>query len=178
MPPAASAPSPQAGLRWVSDELRALDDAPSDLLVLTAFADERPLEGLAGLVDWRLCGALSAWRAGGFSTGELGERILYPTSHRLSHTRLLFLGLGGRTEYRSDRAIAVVDEVLEVTMNLGVCTLTTGLFQLEGLPTPLERTGPKLIERLRAAPHLTEVQIAASEASTRLIRDAMQFFGR
>ncbi len=175
---APATPAHQATLRWVADELRALDDAPSDLLVLTAFADERPLEGLAGLVDWRLCGALAAWRLGGFSTGDLGERILCPTAHRLSHSRLLFIGLGRRTEYRSDRALSVAEEILEVSAGLNVTSLTTGLFQLEGLATPLERTGPKLVHLLRGAPHLTEVQLIASEPAARIIRDGIQFFGR
>ncbi len=168
----------RAELRWIAPELRVLDDSPGDLLVLCAFADERPLGGLTGLVDWRLAGALSSWRIGGFSTGELGERVLYPTARRLSHPRLLFVGLGHRAEHRSDRALAIAEEVLEAARGLGVRTLTTGLFHLEVLATPLERVGPRLVHLLRSGSGLERVTIAADEESQRLVKDGIQFFGR
>lgn len=168
----------RAELRWIRPELRVLDDAPAELLVLHAFADERPLTGLTGLVDWRLAGALSSWRMGGFSTGELGERVLYPTARRLSHPRLLLVGLGRRAEYRSDRAIALAAEVLECARGLGVRSLTTGLFHLETLATPLERIGPKLVHLLRSAPGLECVTIAADAEAEKLVKDGIHFFGR
>lgn len=180
--PAAQLPSvPYVGraeLRWIRPELRLLDDAPADLLVLHAFSDERPLTGLAGLIDWRLAGALSSWRMGGFSSGELGERVLYPTARRLSHPRLLLVGLGRRAEYRSDRALALAAEVIESAHGLGVRTLTTGLFHLEALATPLERVGPKLVHMLRSAPGLECVTIACDAESERLVKDGIHFFGR
>ena len=40
-----------------------------DLGVLPIFEDERPLQGLAGLVDWRMGGSLSALLRAGFCTG-------------------------------------------------------------------------------------------------------------
>lgn len=168
----------RAELKWIEPELRVLDDSPGDLLVLHAFADERPLTGLSGLVDWRLAGALSSWRIGGFSTGALGERVLYPTARRLSHPKLLFVGLGRRAEYRSDRALAIAREVLEVARGLDVGTLTCGLFRMESLATPLERIGPKLVHLLRSGSGLERVTIAADEESTRLVKDGIQFFGR
>jgi hypothetical protein len=168
----------RAELRWIAPELRVLDDSPGELLVLHAFSDERPLSGMTGLVDWRLAGALSAWRTGGFSTGELGERVLYPTPRRLSHPRLLFVGLGRRAEYRSDRALGVAEEVVQAARGLEVRTLTTGLFQLETLATPLERVGPKLVHLLRSAPGLERVTIAADDSAQKLVKDGIHFFGR
>jgi len=162
----------------VKSDLRALDDAPSQLLVLSAFSDERPLESLAGLIDWRLCGALSSWRMGGFSTGELGERILFPTPRRLAQSALLFVGLGRREQYRSDRALAVAEAVVEVAAGLRVQELMTGLFKLEGLASPLERTGPKLVHLLRHAPSLSRLQLVADDPSQRMVKDGIQFFGR
>jgi len=170
--------SGRAELKWVAPELRVLDDSPADLLVLHAFSDERPLSGLAGLVDWRLAGALSSWRIGGFSTGAFGERVLYPTGRRLSHPRLLFVGLGRRAEYRSDRALGVAADVIEAARGLGIRTLTTGLFHLEALASPLERVGPKLVHMLRSGSGLERVTIAADEEATRLVKDGIQFFGR
>jgi len=168
----------QAVLGWIAPDLRELDDSPADLLVLHAFSDERPLTGLTGLVDWRLAGALSSWRVGGFSTGELGEQVLYPTGRRLSHPRLLFVGLGRRAEYRSDRALSLAAQVVQAARGLEVTSLTTGLFHLEALASPLERVGPKLIQILRSAPGLERVSIAASEDAAKLVTDGIHFFGR
>ncbi len=168
----------RAELKWIAPELRVLDDSPAELLVLHAFSDERPLAGLAGLVDWRLAGALSSWRIGGFSTGAFGERVLYPTGRRLSHPRLLFVGLGKRAEYRSDRALGVAEDVINAARGLGVRTITTGLFHLEALASPLERVGPKLVHMLRSASGLERVTIAADDEATRLVKDGIQFFGR
>lgn len=168
----------RAELKWIAAELRVLDDSPADLLVLHAFSDERPLTGLAGLVDWRLAGALSSWRLGGFSSGAFGERVLYPTVRRLSHPRLLFVGLGKRAEYRSDRALGIAEDVIAAARGLGVRSLTTGLFHLEALASPLERVGPKLVHMLRSAPGLERVTIAAEEEPTKLVKDGIQFFGR
>lgn len=174
-------PLPAVGIsqiQWLGNDLRELDDAPSQLLVLTAFSDERPLDGLTGLIDWRLCGALSSWRLGGFSTGELGERILYPSAHRLSQEAVLFLGLGRREQYRSDRALAVAESALEVARGLGRTELTTGLFGLDGLATPLERTGPKLVHLLRQSGVLTRLTLVADERVRKMVKDGIQFFGR
>lgn len=169
---------PVSQILWLGNDLRALDDAPSELLVLTAFADERPLEGLTGLVDWRLCGALSSWRLGGFSSGELGERILYPSAHRLAQEAVLFMGLGPRAQYRSDRALAVAENALTVARELGRLSMTTGLFGLDGLATPLERTGPRLVHLLRQSGALTRLTLVADEPHRKMVKDGIQFFGR
>ena len=115
---------------------------------------------------------------GGFSTGELGERILFPTPSRLAQSALLFIGLGRREQYRSDRALAVAEAVIEVAAGLQVSELMTGLFRLEGLASPLERTGPKLVHLLRHAPGLSRLQLVADEPSQRMVKDGIQFFGR
>lgn len=163
---------------WLPIDLRALDDAPSQLLVLAAFSDERPLERLTGLVDWRLCGALSSWRLGGFSTGELGERVLCPSHGRLAQDAVLLMGLGPRAHFRSDRALAIAGAALEVAHGLGRTELTATLLGLEALAAPLERTGPKLVHLLRTSGHLSRVTLVADEASQRMIKEGIQFFGR
>jgi hypothetical protein len=168
------------GATWtvLRPDLRVLDDHPADLLVLTAFQDERPLEGLAGLVDWRLCGALSSWRVGGFSTGAFGEQVLMPTGRRLSHPKLLLMGLGPRAEHRADRAIALAVRALTAAEGLGVTALTTGLFGLDQLANPLERTAPKLVTTLREATWLGRVQLVATDEDERKMRDGIAFAAR
>ena len=71
--------------------LPALDAAEGDTLALFV-GPERPVQGLAGLADWRLAGALSrAMRAGHFR-GATGEQLLLPVQGRLRLARILCVG--------------------------------------------------------------------------------------
>src|SRR3989442_7133162 len=56
--------------------LDAIDQAAAESLCLFVASDERPLTGLAGLVDWRLTARLSRLVRGGQLTGEAGEAVL------------------------------------------------------------------------------------------------------
>lgn len=75
-----------------------------DLAVLPFFEDERPLQGLAGLVDWRTGGSLSALLRAGFCRGVAGEAVLLPGRRTLPMERLVLLGLGPSRAF--DRAAA------------------------------------------------------------------------
>ncbi|MCC6623098.1 MAG: hypothetical protein IT385_17705 [Deltaproteobacteria bacterium] len=171
-------------ITMVPPDLRALDDNPSDVIVLGTFADERPLEGVTGLVDWRLCGAISSWKLGGLVSGVYGEQLVYPTRGRLSHPTLLLLGLGTRAEHRSDRAFAMAQQAIRTASGLGASSITLGLLGLEQLASPLERTGTKLMGILREActptrdaeARLGRVTLIASVEEQRLIRDGMAFY--
>lgn len=72
--------------------------------VLPIFEDERPLQGLAGLVDWRMGGSLSALLRSGFCTGAASEAVLLPGCRTLPVERLVLLGLGPSRAF--DRAAA------------------------------------------------------------------------
>jgi len=54
---------------------------------------ERPLTGLAGLVDWRLAGGLSRAILAGTVTPEHGEVLLLPSGGRLQATRVFLFGV-------------------------------------------------------------------------------------
>lgn len=87
-----------------------------DLAVLPFFEDERPLQGLSGLVDWRTGGSLSALLRSGFCTGAAGEAVLWPGRRTLPMERLVLLGLGparafdrAAAEAAGERIVAVVE---------------------------------------------------------------------
>ncbi len=72
--------------------LPALDALEVDALAVFV-GPERPLQGLAGYADWRLCGALSrAIRQGHFAP-ETGEALLLPSGGRLFPARLFCFGV-------------------------------------------------------------------------------------
>jgi hypothetical protein len=72
--------------------LSALDAVDVDALAVLV-GPERPLQGLAGFADWRLCGALSrAIRAGAYLP-ETGEALLLPSGGRLPMPRVFCFGI-------------------------------------------------------------------------------------
>ena len=146
---------------WVAQDLRALDEVQGEVLVLTTFSNERPLRGLTGLVDWRLCGGLSRLLLAGFASGAVGERVLCPSRGRMSHPKVLLMGLGPRAEHRTDRALAVAGDAAETVQGLGASSMTCGLFGLEHLASPLDRGTRELTALLASFPGLREIVLVS-----------------
>jgi len=72
--------------------LASLDAAATDALALFV-GPERPLQGLPGLVDWRLAGAISRALRAGHYAGGAGEQLLLPTQGRLPAPRVFCFGV-------------------------------------------------------------------------------------
>jgi hypothetical protein len=87
-----AAPAPTRRLEVADLSLATLDALDVDALALLV-GPERPLQGLAGLVDWRLCGAVTRCLVGGLYAGEPGQALLLPTDGRLPARRVVALGL-------------------------------------------------------------------------------------
>lgn len=83
--------------------LESLDAAEADTLALFV-GPERPLQGLAGLADWRLAGALSRALRAGHYRGRSGEQLLVPSQGRLRIPRVFCFGVeeppGEETAFR------------------------------------------------------------------------------
>jgi hypothetical protein len=86
-------------LRFVTLELRRLDEVASEVLACGVFADERPHHGAAGLVDWRLAGTVSMLLGREFVTGKLGEVVMLPLRPKLPFDKALLFGLGPRSAF-------------------------------------------------------------------------------
>jgi hypothetical protein len=84
-------------------ELSRWDEVEGGSLLLTLFADERPLRGAAGLADWRLCGRLSRLIKRGRLEGKRGETLMMPPGRRLSFGSVILFGLGSSRNYGEDR---------------------------------------------------------------------------
>lgn len=96
-------------VRFVPPDLRRLDELGSEALALCFFEDERPLPREVGLVDWRLCGAISKMLLRGRATGASGETVLVPAQPRLPFEKLFLFGMGPVDRFDD----AVVDGVVE-----------------------------------------------------------------
>lgn len=73
---------------------RALFEHTVDGLVVTCYQNERPLKGLAGLMDWRFHGGISSCLNTGIITGKVGECVYFPTSRNGRTYHLLLIGAG------------------------------------------------------------------------------------
>ncbi len=165
-------------IELIASDLTTLDAQRDDLLVLGILEDERPLTGLAGLVDWRLCGALSRWIVSGFATGSWGESVLYPSSHRLGQRATLVLGLGTRPQLRTDRIHDAARRASEVMKGLGSKRMTCDLLGLDRMPTPVENTLPGLLEVLQTCEPIERATFAVQPGQFDLVRGVMDRFGR
>jgi len=72
--------------------LAAVDALDVDALAVFV-GPERPLQGLAGFADWRLCGLLSRVIREGSWQPETGEALLLPSGGRIAVPRLFCFGL-------------------------------------------------------------------------------------
>jgi hypothetical protein len=77
----------------------ALDSLPLDALCVFVAQDERPLKGLAGYVDWRMCGALSRVLKQGFFVGDRDDCLLLPSEGRIAMARVFAVGYGSAQKH-------------------------------------------------------------------------------
>ncbi|MBX5484750.1 MAG: peptidase M17 [Myxococcaceae bacterium] len=86
-----------------------------DALCLFVGEDERPLQGTAGYVDWRMCGGLSHVLKEGFFTGAEADSLLVPTLGRFPIPRIFVIGVGASKRVNPEslgRVLARAAEVL------------------------------------------------------------------
>ena len=100
-----SEPRPGSGL--LEPSLGAVDSLVVDSIVVGLCRGVRPLAGLLGILDWRLCGRLSSLVAEGQITGASDERVLIPTGARLAVPRVVVYGWGSPAEAKADGALRV-----------------------------------------------------------------------
>ncbi|MBZ0121775.1 MAG: leucyl aminopeptidase [Sandaracinaceae bacterium] len=112
---------------FVVPDLRRLDELKSEAIALAFFEDERPLRGAMGLLDWRLCGALSRLILRGRASGALGETVLVATHGRLPCDKLFLFGCGASGDLDEGRFRAQVDRMLGVLDRARVRASVLGL---------------------------------------------------
>jgi hypothetical protein len=107
--------------------LPKIDELAHDTLVLAHFADERPLRGIGGLVDWRLNGKLSQLMVAEHITGQWGEQLMYPQGGRLPFEKVIYFGLGDRSKFGSTRFREVTHRIMRTLLRVGVSSFAMGL---------------------------------------------------
>ncbi len=96
-----------SGPKVLTTDLQTLDQLPSDSLALFCAQPFAPLRGVAGFVDWRVCGAVSRALLSGVFKGEFDEVLLLPARGRLFGKKLFVFGLGDIRELDSQKLRAI-----------------------------------------------------------------------
>ena len=81
------------GVKVILQDIKKLE---TGALIVGFFEDVRPLKGLAGELDWLLCGALSSLIIKHKLSGALGELALLTSQGKVPASKIFMLGLGPR----------------------------------------------------------------------------------
>jgi len=106
--------------RFVTPDLRKLDETSAELVACSMWKDERPMRGLAGLLDWRLAGKISRLARESFLRGDLGEVLFVPGRPRLPFDKIIVLGLGEESAFDDAKFREAVTRLLRTLEGLHV----------------------------------------------------------
>ena len=143
--------------RLTEPTLANVDALVCNAVVVGVFSDVRPLAGLLGMIDWRLCGRLSRLFEQGVITGADGERILLPTLGRIPAPRLFLYGWGPSTTANQKAAervaamINMVDKASAPTVAFGFPEPCRGLLHVAA-PQVEQALGARLVALFDADP--------------------------
>jgi len=133
-------------LHFVPPNLSALDALESEVLACSIWEDVRPCDGVAGLCDWRLGGAISSLQRQGFVTGARGDLLLMPGRPRLSFDKILLFGAGARSSFDEARFREVMHHMLATLADLRARVAVVQLPGRQADLIPAERAADLLLE--------------------------------
>lgn len=107
-------------VRFVAPDLRRLDEVSAEVIACGVYKDERPLRGLAGLVDWRLAGRLARLAKDAFLVGDRDEVLALPARPRLPFDKCLVVGLGARRSFDEAACRKAFARILDALTGLHV----------------------------------------------------------
>lgn len=95
------------------------DCLPGESVVALYFSDQKPLEGPAALLDWRLDGQLTRMLLSGEVVGRAGEHVMLQNNGKLAADWVLFVGGGQWHGLCQETHAALVRHMLSVARQAG-----------------------------------------------------------
>ena len=95
------------------------DNLPGESVVALYFSDQKPLEGPAALLDWRLDGQLTRMLISGEISGRAGEHVMLQNNGKLAADWVLFVGGGKWHGLGQETHAALVRHMLSVARQAG-----------------------------------------------------------
>ncbi len=114
-------------------------DQPADLLaadsvVVLYFADRKPLEGPAALLDWRFDGQLTRMLLDGDIQGKAGEHVMLQNNGKLKADWALFVGGGKWDGLCEETHASLVRHMVSVASQAGFQDITLVFMPHEDSP--------------------------------------------
>lgn len=107
-------------LRFVTPDLYQLELLVTEVLALPVGTADRPPQGAAGLVDYRLAGKVSAAIQSGALTGKVGEKVLIAGRPKLPFDKILLFGSGDVGAFNLQIYAGLIDMLLSTLAQMGV----------------------------------------------------------
>lgn len=104
----------------------------AEALVVGFFEDVRPLKGLAGQLDWLLCGSLSRLLIKNKLHGSLGDVALLTAKGKVSATKIFLVGLGPKAGFSLTALRTAVSTAAATVAGAGVMNAALECFQPVG----------------------------------------------
>ena len=105
------------GIRSV--DLRRVDTLNFDALILPVFQEKAQLMGVAGLLDWRLCGRLSRLLVDAHFEGREDEAILLSYASKIGRKKLFLFGLGPNRKLDAQKSQKQLFKMLGMSVEAG-----------------------------------------------------------
>jgi len=146
-----------------------------EAVVVGFHEDVRPLKGMAGELDWVLCGSLSRLVRKGHVRGALGDRALLTTAGKLPATKVFMLGLGPRGAAPQEYLRVAARTAAASLADAGISRAAVDLFPLGFVPK--EEAASAIVDGLAEGAGERELQdsllapdAAAFEQMSRILR--------
>ena len=118
--------------------LQDIKKLETEALVVGFYEDVRPLKGLAGELDWLLCGALSSLIIKNKLRGSLGEVALLTSRAKVPAKKIFMIGLGPKEGLSPSSLRSAVRTVVSSVLDAGVKKTAIEYFQPLNMPSPAE----------------------------------------
>jgi Cytosol aminopeptidase family, N-terminal domain len=112
--------------------LEDIKNVETEALVVGFFQDVRPLKGVAGQLDWLLCGALSDLLLKNKLHGSLGDVALLTSRGKVPAQKIFLVGLGPKTDFSASSLRTALKTAAASLLGAGVTNAAVEYFQTPG----------------------------------------------
>ncbi len=117
----------------VSVVLQDIKQFETEALIVGFFENGRPLKGLAGELDWLLCGSLSSLIIRNKLRGSLGDVALLTSRGKVPAKKIFMVGLGPKEGLSPSTLSSAVRMAISSAVDAGVKNTAIEYFQPHGL---------------------------------------------
>ncbi|MEK6744467.1 MAG: M17 family peptidase N-terminal domain-containing protein [Nitrospirota bacterium] len=130
------------------------------------FEDIRPLKGVAGALDWILCGALTQLLMHNKIRGALGEAALLTTKGKIPAPKVFMVGLGPRSQMTPARLREASRVAATIIVGAGVTRAALDCFPLRNDQSEEYLTAVRQGLEKGAGHHALDIALLAPDAAS------------